>query len=322
MTSWYAGNLVLVQSTFVGLLLALSVQFPLRMGVFSFAGVGSYAIGAYLTAILTIELETPAFVSIAASMLAAASIGYVLAMLVRRLGGLYLGMATVAFDLILSVVAANGGELTGGPTGLFGAIADFGMTEVVVITVIAVALLALSERGRVGRRIEAVRDDPELASSMGINVRRYRQLAFVVSGLLGAAAGAINTLLRTTVGPTDIGFGLVVLALTMIIVGGARSWLGALIGAVIFTWLPDMLEVVGEWQHVIYGTIVALAAIWVPGGILGLVTDTYRALEQRRRVAQLERTVIAAAADEAVVRDQELVVLEELAKDLPVERQP
>lgn len=319
MTAWYDANLVLVQSTFVGLLLALSVQFPLRMGVFSFAGVGSYAIGAYSAAILIIRYDTPALVAIGASMLLAAGTGYLLALLVRRLGGLYLGMATVAFDLIISVVVTNGGELTGGPTGLFGAIADFSMTHVGVITVAAVVLLALTERGRTGRRIDAVRDDPELATSMGINVRHYRQVAFVVSGLLGAAAGAINTLLRSTVGPTDIGFGLVVLALTMIIVGGARSWLGALIGAVIFTWLPSILEVVGEWQHIIYGTIVALAAIWVPGGILGLVTDAYRGIEQRRRVKEATATV--QETDRAALDETDLAVLEELAKDLPVERQ-
>jgi len=319
MTAWYGAHLVLVQSTFVGLLLALSVQFPLRMGVFSFAGVGSYAIGAYSAAILIIRYDTPALVAIGSSMLFAAATGYLLALLVRRLGGLYLGMATVAFDLIISVIVTNGGELTGGPTGLFGAIADFSMTQVVVITAAAVVLLALTERGRTGRRIEAVRDDPELATSMGINVRHYRQVAFVVSGLLGASAGAINTLLRSTVGPTDIGFGLVVLALTMIIVGGARSWLGALIGAVIFTWLPSVLEVVGEWQHIIYGTIVALAAIWVPGGILGLVTDTYRGIEQSRRVKEAASTV--QETDRAALDEADLAALEELSKDVPVERQ-
>jgi branched-chain amino acid transport system permease protein len=319
MSVWLDAHMVLVQSTFVGLLLALSIQFPLRMGVFSFAGVGSYAIGAYTAAIAVTKWEVPALPAIAIGALTAAVVSLPLALILARLGGLYLGMATIAFDLIIAVAVTNGGDLTGGPTGLFGVITDITLVQVVVITAIAVVLLALTERGRTGRRVDAVRDDPELAGSMGINVRRYRQAAFVVSGVLGGCAGAINTLFRTTVGPTDIGFGLVVLALTMIILGGARSWLGALIGAVVFTWLPSVLAVVGEWQHVIYGTIVALAAIWIPGGVLGLITDAWRGYQQRRRM----REIAAAAPEETAVTgrgmdEEELAVLK-LTQESPME---
>jgi len=308
MMDFYNGNLVLIQSTLVGLLMALSIQVPLRMGVFSFSGIGCYGLAAYGAAIVTIRYETPPILTIVLAALVSGAVSLGLGVLVNRLGGLYLGMATIAFDLIISVVATNGGDLTGGPTGLFGAISDLSMTEVFVIALIAVVALALTERGRLGRRVGTVRDDPELASAMGIKVRNYRLAAFVVSGFLGGIAGAINTLLRTTVSPTDIGFSLVVLALTMIIIGGARSWLGALIGAVIFTWLPDILEVVGQWQTIIYGIIVALAAIWVPRGLLGLVTDGWRALQRRRRPP----LQAVAAADEAPP-DDELAVLENLA---------
>ena len=72
----------------------------------------------------------------------------------------------------------------------------------------------------------------------------------------------MNIMVRSTVSPLDIGFELIVLALTMIIVGGALSWMGAAIGAVIFTWLPDMLSVIGEWQELIYGILVAVAAVF------------------------------------------------------------
>ncbi len=318
MTGWYYANLVLIQSTFVGLILALSIQVPLRLGVFSFAGVGCYAIGGYAAAIITIHRHWPALLTVVAASLLAAVAALLLALLVHRLGGLYLGMATIAFDLILSVVVTNGGDLTGGPTGLFGAIAEVTMAQIVLGVVVIVVVLAISERGPLGRRVEAVRHDPELAASMGIRVRRYRVASFVVSGLLGGAAGAINTLLRTTIGPTDIGFGLVVLALTMIIVGGARSWLGALIGAVIFTWLPSVLAVVGQWQFIIYGVIVALAAIWVPGGLLGLATDGYRGLQQRRRARLAPAAVVT--GDDA--DDEDLTELAELAQAAAVERQP
>jgi branched-chain amino acid transport system permease protein len=301
-SAWYFSHLVLIQSTFISLLLALSIQVPLRAGVFSFAGIGSYAIGAYAAAILTIRLQVAPILAIGAGMLIAAAAGYLLALLVARLAGLYLGMATIAFALFLAVVATNGGELTGGATGLFGAISTLTTTHVVLVTVVVILLLAASERGVMGRRIDAVREDPQLAVSLGIDVNRVRRRVFVVSGALGACAGGMNSLLRTTVSPETIGFHLVVTALTMIIVGGTLSWAGAAIGAVIFTWLPSVLQFAGEWQLVVYGVLVAAAAVYVPNGLLGLLQSGWRRLRTRHRRIPAEGATApteAAGADPA-----------------------
>jgi branched-chain amino acid transport system permease protein len=282
MSGWYDAHLVLVQGTFINLLLALSVQVSFRLGVFSFSGIGCFGLGAYVAGIMTIHASTPAVISVLGAMAVSAAVSYGLALLLARLGGLYLGMATIAFTLIVGVVAVNGGSLTGGVTGLFGILASIPLGTIIGFVLIAIVLLAFSERGPLGRRVEAVREDPELAAATGTNVRRYRQAAFVASGLLGGCAGALNTLVRTTVGPNDIGFSLVVLALTMVIIGGNRSWAGALIGAVIFTWLPTILSSLGEWQSLVYGTLVAIAAIYLPGGLFGVMTDAWRKWQRRR----------------------------------------
>jgi branched-chain amino acid transport system permease protein len=165
-----------------------------------------------------------------------------------------------------------------------------------VVAAVPVILLVLSERGRFGRRIEAVREDPELAASTGTNVLCYRRLAFLASGILGGTAGALNVLLRTTVSPPDIDFSLIVLALTIIVIGGARSWTGALIGAVIFTWLPSVLAFVGEWQSLFYSGLVALAAIYVPGGLVGVAIDGYHGWQRRGAVTRREASATARAA--------------------------
>jgi branched-chain amino acid transport system permease protein len=283
MISFYDTNLVLIQATLSGLILALSIQVPLRMGVFSFAGAGSYGIGAYVSAILVLRQGFNGLVAIAVAVLVAAVIGLLLGLLIFKLNGLYLAMATVAFDLIISVIAINGGELTGASTGLYGVLADFTTGHMFVLTVIVLLLVAFSERGRLRRRVDAVRDDPELAASLGINVRRYRLVAFVVSGALGGLAGGMNVMVRTAIGPLDIGFGLIVLALTMIVVGGSRSWKGAVIGAIIFTWLPDVLAVIGEWQELVYGVIVAVAAVFLPRGLYGVIVDVTKWFGRKRR---------------------------------------
>lgn len=297
MMGFYDSHLILIQATLVGLVLALSVQVPLRMGVFSFAGVGSYGLGAYGTAELVIHRNLSAFEAIGLTMLGTAFVGLLLGLLIYRLNGLYLAMATVAFDLIIGVVALNGGDFTGSSTGLYGVLTDFTMTQMALLTLVALGLVAWSERGRVGRRVQAVRDDPQLGASVGIPVRRYRLVAFVLSGALGGLAGSMNVLVRTTIGPLDIGFSLIVLALTMIIVGGAMSWKGALIGAIVFTWLPDLLTFVGKWQDLIYGIMVALAAVFLPRGIHGLGVDVVRWTQRRRRSRR--GTPVVALEDDA-----------------------
>jgi branched-chain amino acid transport system permease protein len=294
LVNFYQAHLVLFQGTFVSLFLALSLQFSLRLGVVSFAGVGLYGIGSYTAGILVIKEGWSTFPALAAGIVLPALVAALLALLMRRLSGLYLGMATIAFDLIVGVVIINGGTLTGGPIGLFGALArpPLSMLYILLITVVVLLALTYSARGAPARRINAVRDDPELASSVGISVPRYRLAAFVVSGALGGCSGAMDLLLRTTVSPDNIGFPLIVLALTMIIVGGTRWWLGALIGAIVFTWLPDVLSFVGQWEQVVYGVIVAAAAVYMPGGVVGVVIQQWRARQQRRllRSAEGERS--------------------------------
>lgn len=315
--TWYDTNLVLIQATITGLLLALSVQVPLRMGVFSFAGAGAYGIGAYLSAILVLDHQVGAIPSIIVSGLVGSVVVLVLGLMIFRLNGLYLAMATVAFDLIISVIAINGGELTGGSTGRYGVITPFTMGAMFAIAIGALVLVALSELGRTGRRVNAVREDPELAASMGIRVRSYRLVAFAVSGLLGGVAGSLNTLVRSTVAPLDIGFGLIVLALTMIIVGGSLSWKGALIGAIIFTWLPDLLQAIGEWQELIYGIIVAIAAVMLPRGIYGLYVDTKRAVLRARRRRSSTVAEALAAEEEREADDPPPHLVDELTTSTP-----
>lgn len=316
MSMWIATNLVLIQATITGLVLALSIQVPLRMGVFSFAGVGAYGIGCYAGAVLVLDYQMTALPTIALTTIAGGVIVLIIGLLINRLNGLTLAMATVAFDLIISVIAVNGGETTGGATGRYGVISDFNMGHMWAILVIVLVPVWLSERGRLGRRIDAVRDDPELAASVGIKVRNYRLVAFFLSGCLGAAAGAMNILVRSAVTPLDIGFHLIVLALTMIIVGGALSWKGAVIGAIIFTWLPDLLQFIGEWQELVYGVIVAVAAVLMPRGIYGLGVEVKRAVLRLRR-RRSESVQAALAAERARTADTGDDAIAQTADDAP-----
>ncbi|GAA3938438.1 branched-chain amino acid ABC transporter permease [Microbacterium soli] len=293
MTGWFASNVILIQTTLTTTLLALSLQIPIRLGVFSFAGIGAFGIGGYTAAIAMVHLGWPTYPAILLGVVVAAVATYILGVIVQRLSGLYLGMATLAFTLIISVLAVNGGSLTGGAAGLFGAVGTIDVPQILLIVVGVVLVVSYFETGSRGRRADAVREDPSLAAAMGIHVSRYRLMAFLASGAIGGLAGAITTLRRTAISPAEVNFGLIVLALTVIIVGGIGSWVGVLIGAVVFVWLPTWVAFVGQWEDLIYGTIVVLAAVFMPDGAHGVIKMLIRRL--RVRISREPRTFETAA---------------------------
>jgi branched-chain amino acid transport system permease protein len=281
--SWYDANESLIQTILIYTLLAFSVQVALRTGVFSLAGIGFYAIGSYAAAVLVGDHGVATVPAVAAAVALCGVLGWLLAWLLVRLRDLYLAMATVAFDLMVGVVALNWRDVTGGSLGLFGVpigVTTLGMFACVVVVAF---LLLLMERGTMGRTLETVREDEELAESFAVDTRRYRRLAFVVSSMIGALAGAFHALLYTTVSPGDAGFNLIVLALTMVIIGGYGSWIGAFIGAVLIAWLPLRLESMSDWWYALYGAMMIVVATYVPGGVYGVA----RSLLQRAPTVRL-----------------------------------
>lgn len=281
MIAWFTSNIVLIEGMFITFLVALSIQVPMRFGVFSFAGVAAYGIGAYTTGVTRTQFGFETWSAIGAGIALALLVSLVLALIVQRLTGLYLAMATIAVTLVVGVIAMNGGKLTGGATGLFGVFGSVQFWHILVICAVVAIALHWSERGRIGRRIALVSDDAQLAESLGVRVSRYRIVAFLLSGFLGALAGGLEIMVRSAIAPANVGFKVVVLALTVMVIGGLRSWVGAAIGAVIFTWLPHILQGASQWQHIIYGALVVLAAMFMPGGILQLVHEFLEKLRRR-----------------------------------------
>lgn len=294
--TWFDDNESLFQTILIYALLAFSVQVALRSGVFSLAGIGFYAIGSYAAAVLVGDHGVPAFLALTAAVGLCGFLGWLLAWLLVRLRDLYLAMATVAFDLMVGVVALNWEGVTGGALGLFGVPISVTTLGMFVAVVVVAALLFLMEHGTMGRTLEAVREDEELAQSFAVDTRRYRRFAFVVSSMLGALAGGFHALLYTTVSAGDAGFNLIVLALTMVIIGGFRSWVGAVIGAILIAWLPLRLESLSEWWYAMYGALMIVMATYVPGGIYGMVVSLLR---RAPRTRWRERTRAARARRQA-----------------------
>ena len=270
MTSFYVSHQVLFQTTAIYVVLALSFQVVLRTGVFSFASVGFFGIGAYAAANLVIH-GVPGVAALFVVVIGCYALGYILALPFVRLRGLYLGMVTFAFDQIVLVVANNGGTLTGGPVGLFGVPVESTTGELFIIAAIVVVLMSQLERRSIGRTFEAIRTDENLARSMGIETVRNRNFIFALSAALGGLAGVMDVYNFSTFAPTGFGFDLIVAGLTMAVVGGVDSWLGAAIGAIFVVWFPSIATfATGMWKSIIYGILVILVVSYEPGGVFGL----------------------------------------------------
>jgi len=281
MAAWLLSNELLIQNIAVYALVAFSVQVPLRSGTFSLAGIGFYGIGAYGAAYL-VKGGQSAPLSVGAVVVASMVLGWCLARILVRLKDLYLGIATLAFDLMVGVVALNWVAVTGGPAGMYGIPAVISTTTMLVTMVIVVGLLVLTESGVTGRILQTTRQDEQLAQSLAIDGHRYRRFTFVIGSGLGALAGAFHALSANAISPGDAGFHLVVLALAMVIIGGFNSWIGALLGAIILGSIPVVLAGVGDWWPVVYGAGMLIFAVFAPSGIFGIAESAYRRVRSRR----------------------------------------
>ncbi|MGI5242258.1 branched-chain amino acid ABC transporter permease [Dactylosporangium sp. CA-139066] len=303
MSLWYEANTTVIQQTLIYLVLAASFQVVLRAGVSSFASIAFYGVGGYLAANLATS-GWPLPATLAVVLVTAAAIGWALAVPLTRLRGLYLGMATFAVDQIVLIFAANGGDFTGGTVGLFGIPSQFDTPLLVGLVVVAMVLISQLERGSLGRAFASLRVDENLTRAMGLEARRLRILMMVLSAVLGAVAGAANVLTFTVITPESFGFDLLITALTMAVVGGVRSWVGAVIGAVLVTWFPMVFTVLqGGWRQIVFGIVVVAVMVFEPDGLLGVGRRIWRRLQRSRRQS-VEPDAAAQAASAAAERQK------------------
>lgn len=252
----------------LNMLLAASIQVVMASGVFSMASIAFAAIGAYASGDMTSHYHAP----FGLAMLVAIAICMVIAPIflvpAQRLKGMYLALSTLAFVLVFQVIALNASFFTGGASGLFGIPIVTTLPAVFLATVAAAYLLYVSQSSRTGRALRTMRFDPQLAMTFGINLFRYRLLVLELSAVLGAVSGVFTAHYLAFVSPDLYGFGAVTTALSMAIVGGLDSWVGAFIGATVLTLLPQVLLSVAGWSDLINGALIIAVMVFQPGGIL------------------------------------------------------
>lgn len=283
MSEWLLYNGPLIQNFCVLALLGYSVQVAVRAGVLSFATIGFYAVGGYLSANLLKEAEWAWPVVMLAACAVAVALATAMSPILRRLKALYLAMATLAATLFVQALAQSWDTYTGGAQGLFLIPRSLPQLTMIAIVVLVVAAGWFTQRGAWGRAITSIRHDELLSAASGVRVARYQAAAFVFSAMLGAMAGFVQVSAVGVFGPTDIGFAAVISSLTVLVIGGSLAWYGPVLGALLLANLPIYLAGVSEYSLIIQALVLIFVAVYLPRGLAGFLDTTLFSLRRFAR---------------------------------------
>jgi branched-chain amino acid transport system permease protein len=270
----------------LNLLMGYAGQISLGHGAF-------FALGAYVPAILTTRFEVPCLAAAALAVALASAVAYLVGLPCLRLKGHYLAMGTLAFGEIIHIVLNAEVELTGGPSGLAGIpmlgigelSADTDVKYFLIVWIIFVLLFALTRNiinSRPGRALQALHGSEQAASAMGIDVAGMKLMVFVLSAAYASLAGVLYVHFVAFISPQagDIMFSIKMV--TMVVVGGMGHLWGGLLGAALLTVLPEMLSYFEDYDMLIYGGILLVMVMFLPGGLTEGVERLRSALRSKK----------------------------------------
>jgi branched-chain amino acid transport system permease protein len=301
-------NYILTIFIFIAQFTMLTIGLSLLMGYAGQISLGQatfFGIGAYTTAILSSTLELSPWLSLLAGVLLAAGIAYLLGMLIFRLRGHYLAMATLGMNTILFLILTQEVEWTGGPSGFRG-IPDLTLGSLALssdthyfylfwffaLIVIAISLNIVNSR--VGRALRALHASEIAAETVGIDTHTFKIRVFALSAAYGGLAGGLHATYLGFISPSSFGITVSIELVVMAVVGGLASVWGALFGAGIIMLIGQYLRTVvkviipnasGEQEIIAFGLILMLIMIFSPQG---LFTGLTHALRKRRLARNLQ----------------------------------
>jgi branched-chain amino acid transport system permease protein len=272
----YLANLVLI---YILLALGLNVLVG-NAGQLAFANAAMWGIGAYACGLLRLRLGVPFFLALPAGAVLAMGVGTLIALPALRLKGLYLALATIAFAESTRWTFIHWDSVTLGAGGFhvppvsFAPLPVSASNGVYYLTWIAAVAGTLFARrvlaSRIGRALVAIRDSDIAAASLGIDILRFKALAFAVSGFYAGLAGGLYSAVLDYVAPENYDLLQMVLQKAMIVVGGLGSVFGSVLGATLLVVLYEVTRGFQSIEEISFGTLLVVFVIFIPLGLASL----------------------------------------------------
>jgi branched-chain amino acid transport system permease protein len=279
----YAMRVIIYVCLYIVLALGLNVVMGFA-GLLNIGHAAFYALGAYTTAILTTFHGISFWLSVPIGMALGVACGFLIGFPTLRLRDDYLAMVTLGFGQIVYIVANSWMELTRGPRGIpaipppkigFGdwqfAIDGYSSFYYLILSfaILTIAACVRVRDSRVGLAWLAIREDEDIAAVMGIDLARYKTLAFAFSAAIGALAGSFFSVFQSFVSPNSFTVLESVVIITIPILGGLGSIPGTILGAAIMIGVPELFRTASEYRMVAMGAFMVIMMILKPEGLFG-----------------------------------------------------
>ena len=258
-------------------LFAVSLHFIMGpAGMVSFGHAAYFGLGAYAAALLFKRVGLPMEMALVLAPFCAGLFAVIYGWFCVRLSGVYLAMLTLAFAQISWSIVFQWDEVTAGSNGIVGIWPSAWLSDKSVYYYMTIALcgagIALLWRvlfSPFGYVLRAGRDSPLRAEAIGIDVRSFQWMAFVLAGTLAGLAGAVFAFSKGSISPSAISIGQSTDGLVMVLLGGLETLTGPVVGAAIFTWLRDTLARETEFWRAVLGLVILLIVLIFPQGLVG-----------------------------------------------------
>ncbi|NVK19409.1 MAG: branched-chain amino acid ABC transporter permease [Methylocystaceae bacterium] len=261
----------------IGLNLLVGYGGQISLGHGAFVGLGAYG-----SAILTMQQEWDPLLSMVVAAAFTGGLCFIIARPILKLKGHYLAMATLGMGIIISIVINTEDQLTGGPDGMYVDGLSF-MTDQIQWYWLIGGLLVFSVwaslnliHSPIGRALRAVHGSEVAAEVVGVDTTQYKVLIFVVSGVFASVVGSLGVYYSNFVTPDIAGFFHSIELVVMVVFGGMASTFGAVIGAAILTILPQVLTFLHDFEHLVFGLILMLTMIFLPKGLVPTIADFFK----------------------------------------------
>jgi branched-chain amino acid transport system permease protein len=287
-----SGGYLMNVLVFVGINTMLAVALNLLLGFAGQISLGHaafFGLGAYISGVLTATYGINPWLTMVFAAMFTGLLAFLLGFPILKLKGHYLAMATLGFGIIMYIVFNETVQVTGGPSGLSGipnlAVSslhfDNDVNNYYLVWIFALITILFSTNlvnSRIGRALRAIHDSEVAARGMGVNVRFLKVQIFALSAVISAVAGSLYAHTMTFISPASFGFNFSVELVTMVIIGGLGSIYGPFLGAALLTLLPEFLRTFQDYDIVIYGLLLIIMTMYMPGGLVRGVPAFFGAL--------------------------------------------